>query len=143
MYRLVRSIAVVTGIGGAIVLAQGCGGGTQTPPPGLNDTQRAGWQEYVELDCAKCHGQYREGTRTAPPLVDLADHWDADTLVSYLTDPNAMLDKNPHLLRLVERYSLRMPPVSAKAPGYGDKAAHDRLDELAEYLLVDIEQPDS
>jgi hypothetical protein len=143
MTSLVSSIAVATGIGCAMVTAQGCGGGTPNPPPGLTETQLAGWREYVELDCARCHGEYREGTRTAPPLVDLAGHWDADSLVSYLTDPNAMLDKDPRLLRLVEKYSLRMPPVSAKAPGYGDKAPHDRLDELAEYLLVDIEQPDS
>ena len=142
MHRLVRSIAVVAGMGCSIVIAQGCGG-TPTPPPGLTETQLAGWQEYVELDCAKCHGDYREGTRTAPPLADLADHWDADKLVSYLTDPNAMLDKDPHLLRLAEKYSLRMPPVSAKAPGYIDKARAEQLDNLARYLLVNIEQPDS
>ena len=63
--------------------------------------------------------------------------------MSYLTDPNAMLDKDPHLLRLAEKYSLRMPPVSAKAPGYSDKARAEQLDNLARYLLVNIEQPDS
>ncbi|MEJ2483666.1 MAG: hypothetical protein P8049_11290, partial [Gemmatimonadota bacterium] len=80
---------------------------------------------------------------TAPPLADLADHWDADKLVSYLTDPNAMLGKDPHLLRLAEKYSLRMPPVSAKAPGYSDTAREEQLDNLAQYLLVNIETPDN
>jgi mono/diheme cytochrome c family protein len=137
MSRLARSLAMIVGIGCAVI-AEGCGASRPTPPPGLNEVQLAGWRVYVDLDCAACHGESREGKRTAPPITDISENWTADQLVSYLTDPNAMVRSNPRLAYKAEKYAIGMPKVSGKAPGYAGKVSEDKLRELAEYLLVDI-----
>jgi mono/diheme cytochrome c family protein len=134
--RFQSLVLAVAGLAGVVVLALGCGG-HQSPPPGLDEAQLQGWRSYFDLGCAKCHGDNREGTRTAPPLIGLADHWTADRIVSYLSDPNAMVTSDARLARLAERYTLRMPPVSGKAPGYARQANDARLGALAAYLLSD------
>ena len=139
MRRLIRSTPVIAALGGLSLLALGCGG-TPTPPPGLNENQTAGWQAYVDLKCGDCHGENREGRRTAPALVGLDTLWTSDQLVSYLADPDAMLASDPRLAFRAEKYAIGMPKaVSAKSPGYSETAAEERLRALAEYMLVDIE----
>jgi len=59
--------------------------------------------------------------------------------VSYLVDPDAMVRANPRLAYKAEQHALGMPSVSAKTPGYAERAGTDTLRALAEYLLVDIE----
>lgn len=137
----VRSVAVVAGISGA-ALALGCGARQPQPPPGLNEEQLAGWQVYVDLNCAACHGENREGKRSGPTLTDLAKHWTTDQLVSYLTDPDAMVRTNPRLAYKAEQYAIGMPKVSGKSPGYADKAPAEQLRVLSAYLLVDVQWPD-
>jgi len=142
MRRPARSIGSVIGIGVLLAVMPGCGAKQPKPPPGLDEQQLAGWQVYVELDCATCHGENREGKRAGPPLTGLADHWSADRLVSYLTDPDEMVRKDPRLAYKAEQYAIGMPKVSGKSPGYGDKVSAERLAVLAEYLMVDIQSPD-
>lgn len=137
MTRSARSIAVSAAIGGLLALAAGCGSGEPKPPPGLNEMQLKGWQVYVDLKCATCHGENREGKRSGPVLAGLAEHWTADQLISYLTDPNAMVTANPRLAYKAEQYAIGMPKVSGKAPGYAGKASVENLRLLAGYLLVD------
>ena len=60
MWRLAGSLGVVAVIS-SVALAGGCGASQPTPPPGLNEVQLAGWRAYVDLDCATCHGENREG----------------------------------------------------------------------------------
>jgi mono/diheme cytochrome c family protein len=139
--RPARSIAVVAGIGGLVATALSCGARQPTPPPGLDDVQLAGWRAYVDLKCASCHGEDREGKRSGPALTGLAEHWSADQLVSYLTDPDAAIKANPRLAYKAEKYAIGMPAVSGKSPGYGDKAHAERLRALAEYMMVDIHTP--
>lgn len=139
MNPLLRSCGVVLGIGGLVAITLGCGEGGPKPPPGLNDTQLAGFRAYVDLNCASCHGEGREGKRSGPTLNGLAEHWTADQLVSYLADPEAVVEANPRLAYKAEKYAIAMPAVSGKAPGYRDKATPDTLRALAEYVLVDIE----
>lgn len=139
MRRLKRCVAVVVGVAGAAIVL-GCGNQQPTPPPGLNEVQLTGWQAYFDLNCGGCHGDNREGQRSGPALAGLAQHWSGDQLVSYFTDPNAVLKTSPRLRRMTERYVVGMPSVSAKAPGYAAKARADKLRALAEYLLVDIPQ---
>jgi mono/diheme cytochrome c family protein len=135
-------MAAVVGVGVPMAIAVGCGARQPTPPPGLDDVQLAGWQVYVDLNCASCHGEAREGKRSGPALIGLAEHWTVDDLVSYLTDPDAMVRANPRLAYKAEKYAIGMPKVSGKTPGYADKAQSEQLGVLAEYLLVDIQSPE-
>jgi mono/diheme cytochrome c family protein len=140
MRRLARSLAVVAGISGA-AFALGCGASQPQPPPGLDETQLAGWQVYVDLNCAACHGENREGKRSGPNLTDLAEYWTTDRLVSYLTDPDALVRADPRLAYKAEKYAIGMPKVSGKSPGYADKAPTEQLRVLAEFLMVDVQSP--
>lgn len=135
---------VLAVIGAAILLAVtvGCGAAKPVPPPGLNEVQTAGWQVYTDLDCAICHGEMREGKRAGPPLIGLATHWSVDRLVSYLNDPDEMVRTDPRLAYRAEKYTIGMPKVSGKSPGYADKVDAEKLALLAEYLLADIHSPD-
>jgi mono/diheme cytochrome c family protein len=117
----------------------GCGEQLPEPPPGLNDVQRAGWQAYVDLNCASCHGEAREGLRAGPALTGLAKHWTVEQLMSYLIDPDAMIKANPRLAYKAEQYALGMPKISGKTPGYAGKALPEKLEALAEFLLVDTQ----
>ena len=137
MKRGARCAAIVMGIG-CVVVFLGCGSRKPQPPPGLDEVQLAGWRAYVDLNCASCHGEAREGKRTGPPLAGLAQHWSADQLVSYLEDPDAAIRSDPRLAYRAEKYALGMPGVSAKTPGYAERASPETLRALAEYLLVDI-----
>jgi mono/diheme cytochrome c family protein len=135
----VRSIAVVIGIGCLLAILGACGARQPTPPPGLNELQLAGWQAYVDLKCASCHGEDREGKRSGPALIGMAEYWSADQLVSYLRDPGAMVEANPRLAYKAEKYAIGMPKFSGKLPGYSEEAHAERLRALAEYMLVDIQ----
>jgi cytochrome c553 len=132
MNALVRYVGLAIGIGGLVALALSCGERRPTPPPGLGETQLAGWNAYVDLDCGSCHGQAREGKRSGPALAGLAEHWTVEQLTSYLADPPAVITTTPRLAYKAEDYPIDMP-------GYADKADAETLRALAEYLLVDIE----
>jgi len=141
MSCLARFLALVAGIS-SVAISAGCGARQPTPPPGLDEVQLAGWQAYVDLNCATCHGENREGKRSGPPLEGLARHWTAEQLVSYFSDPDAVLKENPYLKYRAEKYVIGMPKVSGKSPGYADKADTERLRALAEYVLVEVPSPD-
>ena len=138
MRRSARAVVVALALG-CVAIAAGCGGQGPQPPPGLDEAQLAGWRAYVDLNCGSCHGEAREGKRSGPPLRDLAEHWTAEQLVSYLVDPDAMVRANPRLAYKAEQYALGMPSVSGKTPGYAERAREETLRALAGYLLVDIE----
>ena len=138
-----RSIRNVVGIVGLAAVAFGCGSGQPTPPPGLDETQLAGWQAYIDLGCGKCHGDAREGQRSGPALEDLERYWTAEQLVRYLSDPDAVVDANPRLRYKAEKYAIGMPAASGKSPGYAAKAREEKLRNLAEYLLVDVQKRNS
>lgn len=133
-----RTITTILGIG-VLAIALGCGARQPTPPPGLSETQLAGWNAYNDLNCGSCHGDARKGQRSGPALTGLADHWTADQLVDYLTDPDAMVKANPRLAYKAEKYTIGMPSASGKSPGYADKARAEKLRAIAEYMLVDIQ----
>lgn len=128
---------VCASVVGTVAFAAGCGGRQPAPPAGLDEVQTAGWQAYVDLNCASCHGQAREGQRSGPALTDLTKNWTAEQLVAYLTDPDAVVEATPRLAYKAERYSIGMPSASAKSPGYAAKARAEKLEALAEYLLID------
>lgn len=137
----IRFVAAGAVAGGLIVLAAACGGGQPTPPPGLDEVQLAGWQAYVDLNCASCHGEHREGQRSGPELMGLAEHWTPDRMVSYLEDPDGMIKRDPRLAYKSEKYAVGMPGHSGKYPGYDEKARTEKLQALAQYLMVDVHWP--
>lgn len=139
----VDSAPIALGITFLIATTLACGARQPSQPPGLNEIQAAGWRAYVDLNCASCHGDDREGKRSGPPLTGLAEHWTADRLVAYLTDPDAAVRADPRLAYKSEKYAIGMPSASGKSPGYAGKARAEKLRAIAEYMLVDIEKPGS
>lgn len=139
MHRLKPIIDAFIGVFGLLMITSGCGARQPVPPPGLNEVQLAGWQAYVDLGCATCHGEDREGKRSGPALNGLSGQWSSDQLVSYLLDPDAVVKANPRLAYKAEQYAIGMPKASGKTPGYADRAHVENLQALAEYLLVDID----
>jgi len=97
-------------------LASGCGGAGKPAN-----------QVYVRLECGKCHGQHREGSRTAPPLTGLASRWTEDGLVAYFRDPQGVTRDTPRITLRNEQYPLKMPSYAA--------ASEEDLTRLARYLL--------
>jgi cytochrome c551/c552 len=83
---------------------------------------------YVDLGCAKCHGDNREGQRSGPPLHTLADRWTEDRLIEYFNDPEAVMEDNPRLKYMAEEYPIVMP-------AYPETSEED-LRKLARYILT-------
>jgi len=77
--------------------------GARGPEPGTPEAL------YVELGCAKCHGDARQGLRSGPPLTDLSARWQEDELVAYLKNPKAVMEREPRLAYLAEQYPIAMP----------------------------------
>lgn len=102
----------------ALVLAA-CG--AAGPEPGTPEAL------YVDLGCAKCHGDDREGQRSGPPLVKIIDHWDEAALLEYLKSPKEFVQSNPRLSYLDEQYPIAMP-------GYAATPEED-LRKLADFIL--------
>lgn len=82
---------------------------------------------YVDMGCAKCHGANREGQRSGPPLIALADHWQEESLLQYLADPKGVMEQNPRLKYMAEAFPIMMP-------AYPDTSEED-LRKLAQYIL--------
>jgi cytochrome c551/c552 len=82
---------------------------------------------YIDLGCAKCHGDNRQGLRSGPPLDALEDRWQEENLVQYLKNPKAVMEDNPRLKYVAESYPIVMP-------GYPD-ASEDDLRKLARFIL--------
>lgn len=119
---------VVAGAVSGLLLALACGGPYADLSPDQREVAVRGRQLYEDHACGRCHGERREGQRTAPPLTGLAQHWTADALVGYLRDPGEVRGQVPRLLQLGDTYSLKMPPIDAP---------EDELRDLAEYLILD------
>jgi len=113
-------ISSVYAVGAVIVglFASACGNNTTN----TNDI-------YVRFECGKCHGQNREGARTAPPLTELASRWSETGLVEYMQDPQQVTRETPRITLRNEQYPLKMPSYAA--------AAESDLENLARFLLND------
>jgi cytochrome c551/c552 len=96
--------------------------GASGPAPGTAEAL------YVDLGCAKCHGDNREGQRSGPPLNTLADRWTEDSLLEYFVDPGAVMENNPRLKYMAEEFPIVMP-------AYPDTSKED-LRKLAQYILT-------
>ena len=115
-----RSVYAIFAVGAvAVLVLAACG---VTGP-------KAGSPEalYVDLGCAKCHGENREGQRSGPPLVALTDRWQEESLLEYFKDPKAIMEENPRLKYMAENFSIVMP-------AYPDTSEED-LRKLAQFIL--------
>lgn len=106
---------------GAVAVLTIAACGASGPPP---DSPEA---LYINLGCAKCHGDDREGQRSGPPLIKIVDHWDENALLDYLRSPKTFIQTNPRLSYLDEQYPIAMP-------GYASTDEAD-LRKLAEFIL--------
>ena len=82
---------------------------------------------YINLGCAKCHGDNLQGQRSGPPLDALEDRWKEESLLEYFNDPKAVMEVNPRLKYMAESYPIVMP-------GYPDTSEED-LRKLAKFIL--------
>jgi cytochrome c553 len=108
------AVAVVAGLG---LVACGISGPTPGSPEAL----------YVNLGCAKCHGENLQGQRSGPPLNALAERWNVESLIEYLSDPRAVMEKNPRLKYLAENYPIMMPAFA--------HTSEEDLRKLAQFIL--------
>lgn len=119
--------AMVLGWLAAAVILIGCAG-QDRPDPNLSAEAQQGWQAYRTLGCGSCHGDQLEGKRSGPALTGITDHWQEESLVTYLKDPAAMVKTTPRLAYKAEQYPIAMP-------GFVNKADEATLAQLAAYLL--------
>ena len=112
----------------AVIILIGCGAGQERPDSSLSADAQQGWHAYRTLGCGSCHGDQLEGKRSGPPLTGIIDHWQQETLVTYLKDPAAMVKTTPRLAYKAEQYPIAMPGFAAKT----DEAT---LAQIAAYLL--------
>ena len=103
----------------ALLTLAACGG--SGPAPGTPEAL------YVDLGCAKCHGDDRQGQRSGPPLVKIEDHWDEKSLLEYLKNPKTFVESNPRLSYLDEQYPIAMPGSAT--------TSEEDLQKLAQLIL--------
>ena len=108
---------------GALVVLTLAACGGPAPEPGSPEAL------YVELGCAKCHGEAREGLRSGPALDNLQDRWQEERLVAYFRSPKAMMKAEPRLAYMAEQYPIAMPAF----PNTDEIALH----ALARHILTD------
>ena len=114
-----RASASVAVLGMAAIILAACG----SPGPSAGTAEAL----YIDLGCAKCHGDNREGQRSGPPLIKIGDHWNEGELLEYLKSPKTFVETNPRLSYLDEQYPIAMP-------AYADTSEED-LRKLADFML--------
>ena len=83
---------------------------------------------YVDLNCAKCHGENREGQRSGPPLNALADRWQEESLLEYFNNPKEVMENNPRLKYMAEAFPIVMPSYATESEEDLRKVARFILD---------------
>lgn len=115
-----RFVSAAVSVGAfVVVLLAACG--TPGPPPGTPEAL------YIDLGCAKCHGDDRQGQRSGPPLVKIIDHWNEESLLEYLKDPKTFVRSNPRLSYLDEQFPIAMPAYAS--------TNEEDLRKLAQFIL--------
>ncbi len=67
---------------------------------------------YADLGCPRCHGFHLEGNRYGPALDRLEEDWDsAETIGTYLRDPQPIVENDPRLSAQDTEYELKMQKV--------------------------------
>jgi len=69
-----------------VACASACGESKPTDP------LKQGRLLYFTNGCSACHNTRGEGGPMAPPLRNLAQHWNRDQLAQHMADPDAVSD---------------------------------------------------
>jgi len=77
--------------------------------------------------CIVCHGQDLTGSKMAPQLVNIKEHWSRDGLINYLRNPSAYKDDR------FDEFRIKYPNIVM--PSYGNIDVKD-LGKIADYLLT-------
>lgn len=120
MHPRTPTFVALTGLCLAAALTSfGCGDDSHTP--------RTGAELWVLQGCITCHGKDGQGTPIAPSLRGVQAHWTRESLLEYLRNPPAYIQKDARLKEQKKGYSQNMP-VYGMLP-----QAH--LDALADHVL--------
>lgn len=80
------------------------------------------------LGCTSCHGENLEGTKLAPQLVQISEHWSRDGLLNYLRNPSAYNGD--------ARFdAYRQTYKNVVMPSYGNIDVKE-LGKIADYLMT-------
>jgi hypothetical protein len=91
-------------------------------------TELSGEQLIINFGCTNCHDSDLAGTKMAPALINLSQHWGKESLLNYLRNPNDFMDK-PRFKEYREKYPSQL------MPSYGNKDIKD-LGKIVDYLLT-------
>ncbi len=80
----------------------------QNPEPQARDVQE-GAALFVSRNCITCHGPEGEGGVAGPELTDLAEYYTVETMIEYLNDPDAAVQKDERLRERAEGFGALMP----------------------------------
>lgn len=112
-----------------LLLLTACGGSDPSTPGATTKTGGPAISLFQRGNCHTCHGPELKGTQLGPALGDLTVHWNHDSLVGYLNDPQGVADRDPRLRERRGIYMMRMPPAAQAGLSKEDVAA------LATWLL--------
>lgn len=100
-----------------------------TPQQSQSSTQDADGLTLIRQNgCFTCHGQELDGTKMAPALVNIKEHWTRDALINYLRNPRAY-SGDERFEEYRERYK------GIVMPSYGNLDIKD-LGKIVDYLIA-------
>ncbi|MGK9368265.1 c-type cytochrome [Melioribacter sp. Ez-97] len=80
-----------------------------------------------QTGCVSCHGQNLEGTKIAPALTNIKEHWTRDGLINYLRNPSSYSGDDRF-----KEYKLKYKNIVM--PAYNNMDVKD-LGKIADFLL--------
>ncbi|AFN73917.1 hypothetical protein MROS_0674 [Melioribacter roseus P3M-2] len=80
-----------------------------------------------QTGCVSCHGQNLEGTKIAPALTNIKDHWTRDGLINYLRNPSSYSGDERF-----KEYKIKYKNIVM--PAYNNMDVKD-LGKIADFLL--------
>ena len=89
----------------AVACAIACGDSKPTDP------LKQGRLLYFQQGCSACHATRGEGGPMAPPLRNLAQHWNRERLAKHMAEPDAVSDER--LRQLSRQFPSPMKGVTA------------------------------
>ena len=82
---------------------------------------------FDNYNCAQCHGAQGEGSKLAPAIDKLGEHFTKAQLIEYLKNPMEYAKQDPRLNEQKKGYPSMMPNY--------EFIGEEKLSDLADYLL--------
>jgi cytochrome c2 len=93
-----------------------------------NNTELNAAQLISNFGCTNCHGGDLGGTKLAPALKNLSEHWGKESLLNYLRNPNDFMTDDRF-----KEYRNKYP--GQIMPDFGEKNIKD-LGKIVDFLLT-------